>query len=173
MQNELHFPKTIKIGPVPNNKCPKPKLGGCARGRNKCITAGNYTVGIGGVKIPVKFGNLSVKNSMCRHILNAQVYIQGKCCDKFYGCAECHDEEESHPFQFAKTLRFMCKVCKKCFDRDFQLFSEKDKTCNYCGVCWCLPGVTPESKAYFVSRDILSNFLTEILDPAHPAFLPT
>ncbi|RDH29782.1 hypothetical protein BDQ94DRAFT_149840 [Aspergillus welwitschiae] len=33
---------------------------------------------------------------MCKHILNAQVAIRSPCCKKWFDCAECHQEQESH-----------------------------------------------------------------------------
>jgi uncharacterized CHY-type Zn-finger protein len=110
-----------------------------------------------------------ISSTIIRYV---QVFIQGACCDKYYGCAECHDEVETHQFQFTKIMRFMCKGCRKCFDRDFQLFSSADRNCNSCGTCWLMPGVTPESKAYHESLEIIDSFLTGILEPTNDVFIP-
>ena len=73
---------------------------------------------------------------MCKHLLNSQVYIQAPCCMKWYECSECHDEvcEPFHIMEYSTNVRFTCKCCKKCFIRDFSLFSEKDKYCGQCNV---------------------------------------
>lgn len=80
---------------------------------------------------------------MCKHILNAQVYIRTPCCMKWYECSECHDEHENHKFLHSTRLRFTCKNCRKCFDRDFSLFPLNDKKCDFCGNLWSLPAITP------------------------------
>ena len=88
------------------------------------------------------------------------------CCGKWIECAECHDEKfPDHTFKGGIQMKFTCKNCRKRFDRDFRMFSEKDKFCNFCNVQWCLPAVTPESKHYFECKDILREHLTKVLDP--------
>jgi hypothetical protein len=75
---------------------------------------------------------------MCKHVINSQVYIQAPCCKKWFECSECHDEhvlsldtEDQHKFQYETSLKFTCKVCRKCFNRDFRIFSEKDKVISF------------------------------------------
>ena len=102
---------------------------------------------------------------MCRHILNSTVYIQAPCCSKWFECSECHDEHvKTHTFQFQPQMRFTCKVCNKCFNRDFQLFSEKDKFCDFCNTKFVNPGVTPESKIAEETKLIIDACFAEIID---------
>ena len=86
------------------------------------------------------------------------------CCNKWYECAECHDEREDHIFRFEPTLRFTCKGCRKCFVRDFKLFSERDKACDFCKAVWCKPAETPESKLYNESNFTFDEFLKGLVD---------
>jgi hypothetical protein len=50
------------------------------------------------------------------------------------------------------------------------MFSTKDKFCNFCGVQWSMPGVTPESKIYEEARANLAAGLVELIKPDHPYF---
>ncbi len=103
---------------------------------------------------------------MCKHVLNSKVYFQAACCSKWFECSECHDEAiKSHKFEFASTMRLTCKTCRKCFNRDFTLFSEMDKFCSYCKEQWVLPGITPESKVIEEISYILENNFYDILNP--------
>ena len=61
-------------------------------------------------------------------------------------------------------VRFVCKQCKKCFIRDFALFSEADKCCGQCGVLWCMPAVTPESAAREEAVQTLKGFYEKAID---------
>jgi len=102
---------------------------------------------------------------MCRHILNCQTYIQAPCCGEWFECAECHDEAKpAHKFKFKSILKYTCKQCKKCFSRDFRLFSEADKHCNFCNNKWVLPGITPESKIYDESMAVIDASLAQVVD---------
>ena len=84
---------------------------------------------------------------MCKHLINSQVYVQAPCCNRWFECTECHDEMcTDHLMGYEPKVKFACKVCKKCFTRDFALFSEKDKYCSHCDTKWCMPAITPESK---------------------------
>ena len=63
---------------------------------------------------------------MCRHVLNCTVYMQAPCCKRWFECAECHDENTTgHRWTMSPTMRFTCRVCRKCFERDFKLFSRE------------------------------------------------
>ncbi|KAL5340634.1 hypothetical protein BJX70DRAFT_396612 [Aspergillus crustosus] len=62
---------------------------------------------------------------MCKHILNAQVAIRSACCRKWFDCAECHLESESHPLQKSNDMTFACKKCKKCFRKHAEEFEER------------------------------------------------
>jgi len=50
------------------------------------------------------------------------------------------------------------------------MFSEADKFCNFCGVKWYMPGVTPESKMFDESKAVLKEGLDSILDPSTAYF---
>ncbi len=100
-----------------------------------------------------------------------QTYMLAPCCNKWFECAECHDEHVSnHKFQFEPELRFTCKSCKKCFVRDFKLFSERDKKCDFCKKLWCLPAITPESKLFEECSYTFDELLKQLLNQDHDYF---
>ena len=102
---------------------------------------------------------------MCKHILNSKVYIQAPCCSRWFECTECHDEMmKTHTFEYCTRMRFTCKECHKCFNRNFQLFSEKDKYCDFCNTQYVMPGITPESKIVEETTHILDACFDEIID---------
>jgi uncharacterized CHY-type Zn-finger protein len=107
---------------------------------------------------------------MCKHVLNSQVYFQAKCCKKWFECTECHDENSDHKYQFSSQLRFTCKSCRACFDRNFKHFSDRDKCCSVCAMPWVIPGITPESKLFEASNHIIGSCINEITDIHHPYF---
>lgn len=107
---------------------------------------------------------------MCKHILNSQVYFQSPCCKKWFECTECHDEMCDHKYKYSPILRFTCKNCRSCFDRNFNHFSVKDKACSICGVLWVIPAVTPESKLINDSNMIIESSINEIIDITNPYF---
>lgn len=53
-----------------------------------------------------------------KHVLNAQVSIRSPCCQKWFDCAECHAESETHRLAQRIEMVFACKKCKKCFRKD-------------------------------------------------------
>jgi uncharacterized CHY-type Zn-finger protein len=136
---------------------------------------------------------------MCRHIINAQVFIQSFCCGKWYECSECHDEVETdHQFTIDRVLRLMCKPCRRVFERDLTSMMESDKFCEQCKNMWCpagnacglflfnvwycnlLPawmfsGVTPESLIYTKSKAIMQSMYCTLLDNAGlpPKLMPS
>ena len=81
---------------------------------------------------------------MCKHILNAQVYMLSSCCNLWYECSECHDENLNetnfHIFEVHRPLKLCCKSCQVVFQVNLQYFSEKDKLCPNCDNCWCRSG---------------------------------
>ncbi|KAE8132699.1 hypothetical protein BDV38DRAFT_202204 [Aspergillus pseudotamarii] len=81
---------------------------------------------------------------MCKHILNAQVAIRSACCRKWFDCAECHHEQESHPLMKNTEMVFACKKCKKCFRKDSTEFEESDEYCPHCDNHFVLEAVTPK-----------------------------
>lgn len=62
------------------------------------------------------------------------------------------------------------KVCRKTFKRDFRLFTETDRHCNYCQTKWCLPARTPESAIYDESLEVANAFLSSLIDSSQNYF---
>lgn len=83
---------------------------------------------------------------MCRHILNAKVFVQASCCLGWYDCPECHDEVNDHLFKTNKILRLTCKSCKRTFQKDLLMLMNRDKYCEQCKVQWCVPGKKQTTK---------------------------
>ncbi|KAF7164752.1 hypothetical protein CNMCM5623_009134 [Aspergillus felis] len=82
---------------------------------------------------------------MCKHVLNAQVAIRSPCCRKWFDCAECHLEQETHPLTKATEMIFACKKCKKCFRKDATEFDESDEYCPHCDNHFVIDAVTPKA----------------------------
>ncbi|TQS37559.1 hypothetical protein Golomagni_01964 [Golovinomyces magnicellulatus] len=81
---------------------------------------------------------------MCKHILNAQVSIRSPCCRKWFDCADCHAETQSHPLLQRTEMVFACKKCKKAFRKDAQEFEESDEYCPHCDNHFVLDAITPK-----------------------------
>lgn len=79
-----------------------------------------------------------------KHILNAQVSIRSPCCRKWFDCADCHHEQESHPLKQSLELVFACKKCRKCFRKDAQEFEDADEYCPHCDNHFVLEAVIPK-----------------------------
>ncbi|KAH0432417.1 zinc finger protein [Colletotrichum camelliae] len=82
---------------------------------------------------------------MCKHVLNAQVAIRSPCCKKWFDCAECHQEQETHPLMQTFDMTFACKKCKKCFRKNAQEFEESDEYCPHCDNHFVIDAVTPKA----------------------------
>ncbi|KFH48979.1 hypothetical protein ACRE_002080 [Hapsidospora chrysogenum ATCC 11550] len=91
---------------------------------------------------------------MCKHILNAQVAIRSPCCRKWFDCAECHHEQESHPLMQTFEMVFACKKCKKCFRKDAQEFEESDEYCPHCDNHFVIDAKTPKAALTVESEDV-------------------
>ncbi|EKD14737.1 hypothetical protein LZ554_008808 [Drepanopeziza brunnea f. sp. 'monogermtubi'] len=91
---------------------------------------------------------------MCKHILNAQVSIRSPCCRKWFDCAECHAENESHPLLQKTEMTFACKKCKKAFRKDAQEFEESDEYCPHCDNHFVLDAVTPKARLEVEGEDV-------------------
>lgn len=107
---------------------------------------------------------------MCKHILNAMVYFKTDCCAEWFECSECHDEQKTHTFQIGKFVKMTCKSCRKVFDRDLNMFTQQDNFCSVCGICWCQPGITPESTILEESSTFTDEFLEVLIDPSNENF---
>ncbi|KAI1007952.1 hypothetical protein K3495_g289 [Podosphaera aphanis] len=90
---------------------------------------------------------------MCKHILNAQVSIRSPCCRKWFDCAECHAETQSHPLMQRTEMTFACKKCKKAFRKDAQEFEESDEYCPHCDNHFLLEAVTPQMRLEVEGED--------------------
>ncbi|KAL1297773.1 hypothetical protein AAFC00_006310 [Neodothiora populina] len=91
---------------------------------------------------------------MCKHVLNAQVSIRSPCCKKWFDCAECHAESETHTLKPALEMVFACKKCKKCFRKDVQEFEESDEYCPHCDNHFVLEAVTPHARLEVEGDDV-------------------
>ncbi|KAL4894850.1 hypothetical protein BDV59DRAFT_200646 [Aspergillus ambiguus] len=63
---------------------------------------------------------------------------------KWFDCAECHHEQESHTLAKATEMVFACKKCKKCFRKDATEFEESDEYCPHCDNHFVIDAVTPK-----------------------------
>ncbi|CAG7978524.1 unnamed protein product [Penicillium nalgiovense] len=108
---------------------------------------------------------------MCKHILNAQVAIRSHCCRKWFDCAECHQESESHMLQKSAEMIFACKKCKKCFRKDAAEFDEtyarnglkakrqradfafSDEYCPHCDNHFVIDAIEPEARLHVEGED--------------------
>ncbi|KAI9166750.1 hypothetical protein HJFPF1_02864 [Paramyrothecium foliicola] len=94
---------------------------------------------------------------MCKHILNAQVAIRSPCCRKWFDCADCHKEQESHPLVQSFEMIFACKKCKKCFRKDGAEFEESDEYCPHCDNHFVIDAKTPNAALSIESDDVRMN----------------
>ena len=73
---------------------------------------------------------------MCNHYKNLKLEIYAECCNKFYDCRFCHNENEDHEIDRYKICKIRCKECNKIQDKSNKCiecsikFSE-----NYCNKC--------------------------------------
>ena len=44
---------------------------------------------------------------------------------KWFDCAECHAEQESHPLARTTEMAFACKKCKKAFRKNMEDFDDR------------------------------------------------
>ncbi|KAK3375506.1 hypothetical protein B0H63DRAFT_483141 [Podospora didyma] len=91
---------------------------------------------------------------MCKHILNAQVAVRSPCCKKWFDCADCHAEQETHPLLQRFEMIFACKKCKKCFRKDAQEMEEADEYCPHCDNHYVIPAKTPQAAISVESEDV-------------------
>ncbi|KAG9592530.1 hypothetical protein KCU77_g8904, partial [Aureobasidium melanogenum] len=89
-----------------------------------------------------------------KHILNAQVSIRSPCCRKWFDCAECHAESETHNLKPTLEMVFACKKCKKAFRKDVQEFEESDEYCPHCDNHFVLEAKTPQARLQVESEDV-------------------
>jgi uncharacterized CHY-type Zn-finger protein len=63
---------------------------------------------------------------------------------KWFDCAQCHEEDESHPLKQSLEMVFACKKCKKCFRKDAQEFDDSDEYCPHCDNHFVIEAKTPK-----------------------------
>lgn len=64
---------------------------------------------------------------------------------KWFDCAECHHEQESHPLLQTLEMTFICKKCRKAFRKDAQEFEEADEYCPHCDNHFVIEAKTPQA----------------------------
>ncbi|KAI1078480.1 hypothetical protein F5B20DRAFT_582396 [Whalleya microplaca] len=63
---------------------------------------------------------------------------------KWFDCAQCHYEQESHELLQSFEMTFACKKCKKCFRKDAREFEDADEYCPHCDNHFVLEAVEPK-----------------------------
>ncbi|PHH72561.1 hypothetical protein CDD80_4461 [Ophiocordyceps camponoti-rufipedis] len=76
---------------------------------------------------------------------------------KWFDCAECHKEQESHPLLQSPEMTFACKKCKKCFRKDAHEFEESDEYCPHCDNHFVIDAKTPKAALSVESEDVRMN----------------
>ncbi|ETN44692.1 uncharacterized protein HMPREF1541_10362 [Cyphellophora europaea CBS 101466] len=90
---------------------------------------------------------------MCKHILNAQVSIRSPCCRKWFDCAECHAETQSHKLLQTMEMIFMCKKCRKAFRKNMETWEDADEFCPNCDNHFVIDAKTPQAALKVESED--------------------
>ncbi len=82
-------------------------------------------------------GKVIDKQTRCSHYHSDLdiIAIKFKCCDIYYPCYSCHQEDQNHiPQRWQKnefdTLAILCGVCKK--ELSIQQYLDCDATCIFC-----------------------------------------
>ena len=73
---------------------------------------------------------------------------------KWFDCAECHAESETHDLKPTLEMVFACKKCKKAFRKDVQEFEESDEYCPHCDNHFVLEAKTPQARLQVESEDV-------------------
>lgn len=76
---------------------------------------------------------------------------------KWFDCAECHAEQESHTLKQAYDMVFACKKCRKCFRKDAREFEESDEYCPHCDNHFVIDAKTPQAALSIESEDVRMN----------------
>ena len=63
---------------------------------------------------------------------------------KWFDCAECHHETESHTLKLTLEMVFACKKCRKCFRKEVEQFEEADEYCPHCDNHFVLDAAVPK-----------------------------
>ena len=81
-----------------------------------------------------------------KHVLNAQVAIRSPCCRKWFDCAQCHADQESHQLKQTLEMTFACKKCKKAFRKNMEEFEDADEYCPHCDNHFLIEAVEPKAR---------------------------
>ena len=72
---------------------------------------------------------------------------------KWFDCAECHQEQESHQLLQSFEMAFACKKCKKCFRKDAREFDESDEYCPHCDNHFVIEAKIPKAALSIEGED--------------------
>jgi uncharacterized CHY-type Zn-finger protein len=83
------------------------------------------------------------------------IAIKFKCCDKYYPCFSCHEEEADHEHQVWPKSEFgekaiLCGVCTR--ELSIQEYMDSDNTCPHCSSSFN-PGCSNHYHLYFETGD--------------------
>lgn len=98
----------------------------------------------------------------CKHYheKNDTVSIKFKCCNKFYPCYKCHEENVNHHTQLWGKEEFhvkaiLCGICKQELTIDFYLHNDR---CNNCNAAFNLNCSRHYNKYFNTGEDNISNY---------------
>jgi uncharacterized CHY-type Zn-finger protein len=99
------------------------------------------------------YGAVIDDQTRCKHYASPVdiIAIKFPCCDRYYPCYWCHEEEADHPAQVWKEEDFSQKVilCGAC---GYELTIQEYMTCHYvCPACHAKfnPGCEKHASLYF------------------------
>jgi uncharacterized CHY-type Zn-finger protein len=91
-------------------------------------------------KIEVK-GNLMDNETRCIHYHSPLdiIAIKFKCCNEYYPCYQCHEEEAEHPVQLWKREEWdqnaiLCGKCKT--ELTIRQYMDSENQCPICGTAF-------------------------------------
>ncbi len=112
------------------------------------------TIQIDGIDI---FGKSIDNQTRCVHWHSPLdvIAIKFKCCDKYYPCFSCHEEEAAHPHQVWPKAQFdekaiLCGVCGH--ELSIQDYMNSNNTCPNCQASFN-PGCSNHYHLYFEMED--------------------
>lgn len=110
---------------------------------------------VGGVNV---FGKSVDKQTRCVHWHSQLdiIAIKFKCCDKYYPCFSCHEEEADHQHEVWPQSEFdekaiLCGACGK--ELSIKDYMASDNTCPHCAASFN-PGCSNHYHLYFETKEI-------------------
>ncbi|WP_373495550.1 CHY zinc finger protein [Aquiflexum sp.] len=104
------------------------------------------------------FGKLIDMQTRCVHWHSQMdvIAIKFKCCDKYYPCFSCHEEEADHKHKVWPTSEFdekaiLCGVCGN--ELSIKDYMASDNTCPHCKSGFN-PGCSNHYHLYFETDDV-------------------